>query len=184
MILISISWVNMVLWIAVSLGGHLHCCVPPVALFCHYQWPGGTVTWLGRAGTLEITPPMADIHHNNLKQSIQMFSWHQRDASIFTSHLTPKALLVRLAWLDFWSFYADFPPEINDFLLTLYFHHRSASAPRYIDWMLLMVPVPGSEGMGTRSWGWQGRVEPPSRHHGGSGPPPPPRVEQRFLRGR
>ena len=44
-----------------------------------------------------------------------MFSWHQRDASIFTSHLTPKALLVRLAWLDFWSFYADFPPEINNF---------------------------------------------------------------------
>ena len=46
--------------------------------------------------------------------------------------------------------------------------------------LLLMVLVPGSEGMGTRSWGWQGRVEPPSRHHGGSGPPPPPRVEQRY----
>ena len=68
----------------------------------------------GWAGTLEITPPMADIHHNNLKQSIQMFSWHQRDTSIFTSHFTTKEALLVMFDCDFWAFYAHFHPEIND----------------------------------------------------------------------
>ena len=58
--------------------------------------------------------------------------------------------------------------------------HATLTGCRLMILLRCLLMVPGSDGMGTRSWGWQGRVEPPSRHHGGSGPPPPPRVEQRF----
>ena len=57
--------------------------------------------------------------------------------------------------------------------------HAILTGCRLMILLRCLLMVSGSDGMGTRSWGWQGRVEPPSRHHGGSGPPPPARVEQR-----
>ena len=58
--------------------------------------------------------------------------------------------------------------------------HATLTGCRLMILLRLLVLVPGSEGMGTRSWGWQGRVEPPSPHHGGSRPPPPARVSPRL----
>ena len=43
-----------------------------------------------------------------------MFSWHQRDTSIFTSHFTTKEALLVMFDCDFWAFYAHFHPEMND----------------------------------------------------------------------
>ena len=48
--------------------------------------------------------------------------------------------------------------------------HAILTGCRLMILLRCLLMVSGSDGMGTRSWGWQGRVEPPSRHHGGSGP--------------
>ena len=52
-------------------------------------------------------------------------------------------------WI-FGHFTQTFRQKLMIFLLTLYFHHRSASAPRYIDWMPSddIAPIAGGGGGG------------------------------------